>query len=97
MKKTVIALACFALPRVIRHRHRKTTARASPPTRYLIPNCATLANMIVKVSGQGLRLSFAESIREFVASLTGLRVWDLTNGSVKEEALPEFGGKPPRQ
>jgi hypothetical protein len=57
----------------------------------------TLADMIVEASGHGIRLSFAEPIREFVARVTGLSVESLTDGPAKETPLPEFGNKSPRQ
>lgn len=57
----------------------------------------TLAKMLISEAGEAVHMSFAAPIREFVARLLGLPLKDLLDGPVKEQPIPELGGKSPRQ
>lgn len=56
----------------------------------------TLANFLVE-HGEAERMSFANPVRRFISKLTGIKMDDLLDGPLKEQPLPEFGGKSPRQ
>ncbi|GAA0687782.1 adenylate kinase [Dyella marensis] len=57
----------------------------------------TLAKMLISEAGEAVHMSFAAPIREFISGLLGIPLEDLLDGPTKEQAIPELGGKSPRQ
>ena len=57
----------------------------------------TLAGAILSLGERGERMSFAAPIREFVSAITCIPLADIVDGPLKEQPLPEFGGRSARQ
>jgi hypothetical protein len=58
----------------------------------------TLAGLLLSLTGgRGVRMSFADPIREFIASLTGYSVATLADGPLKEAPIDWLDDKSPRQ
>jgi hypothetical protein len=56
----------------------------------------TLAAILKVLDRNAVQLSFAAPIREFVGSLVGLSVDEITNSDAKERPIPWLDGKSPR-
>src|SRR4051812_35641591 len=57
----------------------------------------TLAGALIEIAESGVKMSFADPLRAFVSTVTGVPHAELVDGPKKEAPLTEFGGRSPRQ